>query len=536
MAIVYVAPTVKGTGDGSSAGNAMAWTSLNAAIIAAGASGATREVRMVTDYGPYYHTSTGQIASISAAPTQLVEVKGWSAAGNRADYARLVGNRTYPFVPPAPNNEDVWVPIGSDGNTGLICFNLNAGATNIRFSFLALDRLQGLFRVLGVTGPIHMADVVGNHCRFLASVESGGIKGTASQHAVFERLTLVGFSKYMVRLMGSSYVDFFDIYGDSLDQWGDGFTVGLAIGGNTSPTANDHITIDGFDFRNCHGWDYTVTTQKWTFAAAPGGAPTGGSMTVAVAGGTPVSVAYNATNAQLKQALATAGASAGLATRNIFVNGNVALPTGPVSLSIGGELFAQTPPSVAWDLSGLTGGTFTITTRNWAAPTVGYFQGDGITTEEFDRQIVIKNGRVANVGDGGLDLKSSDTLVDNVEINGAKRSFRVHPFDAANKGLAPILNRCASRNCTTPVYPVGWPLAGQVAPGSQCAVQANGNVTAVNLYHEDASPDTNVFHAESGGRITVMNSRVKRNGGSKLAFIEGLSAIETQLITETIAS
>lgn len=514
----------------------MSWISMNAAIVAAGASGTTRTVRMVTDYGPYYHTSSGQIASISAAPTQLVEVMGWSAAGDRPDYARLVGNRTYPFAPPAPNNEDVWVPMGSDGNTGLICFNMNAGAANIRFSFLALDRLQGLFRVLGVTGPIHMADIVGTQCRFVASVESGGIKGTVTQHAVFERISLNGFSKYVVRLMGSSYVDFIDIYGDSENQWGDGFTVGLAIGGNTAPTANDHITIDGYEFKNCYGWDYTVTTQKWTFSASASGAPTGGSMTVSVAGGSPVSVPHNATNAQLKQALATAGASAGLATRNIFVNGNIALPVGPVNLSIGGELFHVAPPAVVWDLSGLTGGTFNLTTRNWAAPTVGYFQGDGITTEEFDRQIVIKNGRVSNVGDGGLDLKSSDTLVENVEISGAKRSFRVHPMDSSNKGLAPILNRCTSRNPTTPVYPVGWPLAGQIAPGSQCAVQANGNVTAVNLYHEDSSPDTNVLHAESGGRITAMNCRVKRKSGSKLAFIEGLSFVETHLITETIAA
>jgi hypothetical protein len=56
----------------------------------------------------------------------------------------------------------------------------------------------------------------------------------------------------------------------------------------------------------------------------------------------------------------------------------------------------------------------------------GYVQGDGIATERPDHHIAITHGTIdATGGDSGLDIKSSDTTIDDVTVTGGSYSARL---------------------------------------------------------------------------------------------------------------
>lgn len=140
-----------------------------------------------------------------------------------------------------------------------------------------------------------------------------------------------------------------------------------------------------------------------------------------------------------------------------------------------------------------------------------YWQGDGITTEEFDHDIAITGLTVTGAYDSGVDLKSSDTTVTGCTITDAKRSIRVHP--SAATGAAVVIDGCTS---VDPRYPGG--------AGSAAHVQANGNVVVRNSTFTGGSgaPDRpfTVFDSDAAGAIEVTGSTVTLPVGAELYAAE----------------
>jgi hypothetical protein len=140
-----------------------------------------------------------------------------------------------------------------------------------------------------------------------------------------------------------------------------------------------------------------------------------------------------------------------------------------------------------------------------------YWQGDGITTEEFDHDIAITGLTVTGAYDSGVDLKSSDTTVTGCTITDAKRSIRVHP--SAAPGAAVVIDGCTS---TDPRYPGG--------AGSSAHVQANGNVVVRNSTFTGGTGPADrpfaAFDSDAAGAIEVTGSTVALPPGAELYMAE----------------
>jgi hypothetical protein len=136
-----------------------------------------------------------------------------------------------------------------------------------------------------------------------------------------------------------------------------------------------------------------------------------------------------------------------------------------------------------------------------------YWQGDGITTEEFDHDILIENCYASGMGDGGLDLKSVRTLVRNCRFTDNKIGVRKH------LGSSEDFTRVLRTTVTSPHLRGGT--------GGPNFLQADGHLEAIDCTFSDTTNDAVVaFQAESGtndGQIYVRGGQVTRTVGSTLA-------------------
>lgn len=535
MAIVYVGSVSAGTADGSSRANKMAWTSLDAAIVAAAAGSSPFEVRLIAE--DTYSAPSATIATLTHGGTlsDPVRIRGWNAAGQLA-YVTFTSSRSNPYLPPAPGNDDFWAPATSVGNAGVILFNVDTGASNLVWEYIAVQNIQELLKIRGVVTMVSGQDIKLRNSRRLVEVVSGtGALAGASKtnRCVWQRIDARGFSKQLFQLFTSSHITLDQIYADSQGQGYDGISTGGSTAGSTAPLACTDIIFSRMTVKNCINYLSANTPYRFSI----GGGATGGTFTLSYNGATTAAIAWNATKATIKTALALIG---GLNAANIFTTGAELSAAGTPVFSFGwGMLVAGPATPVTLDATGLTGGTYTLTqVQAWAAMATAYVQGDGISTEEFDSGILVENCTFVGNGDGGTDMKSSASIVRRCTATDCKRNFRSHP---GNTDFGLIVEHCVSKDPYLRPYPSGHPLNGIATPtGAQAHFSSNGSLHVIEPHAIDTDAtkgaNTVVFElADSGANIAVYGGVIARKTGSSMSVpVTGSVFTQTGAVSDTV--
>lgn len=212
----YIAPTVQGTGDGTSWANAAALADINTMIGQAGANGT---VAIASHLGDYSQTTTIPL-SAAGAPGYFVTITGMNGSGNPSE-AKIVGNRTA-WASPA---SEPAVPLDTSGYGGNTLFSAVAGVGHLAFKNLRIERVGRIIDFSGVTASGFLfEDIEGFNVRdgFYTSATS------VVSNVTIRRVNGVGYSKKFVRFHGECsnwVIEDFDF--DSRWQDRDQFAVGI---------------------------------------------------------------------------------------------------------------------------------------------------------------------------------------------------------------------------------------------------------------------------------------------------------------------
>ena len=223
MPNIYVAPSSSGNGSGSSAANAMAFTSLNTAIKAAGAGGT---VMMLSDQGTYRTTGT---ITLSAGGTDgaPVTIKGVNSAGAASDIL-ITGTRAA--------YEKGMTQVGND------VFRLLSGANNLKFEGFDFQNVQTGFRIGADIKNITIQDMEASNVRwFINDVVSGSNSSASVSGLTVRDVNVDGFSRGVITLRyDSNNILIERVVGDSKYQDGDGLATGVFMDG----TVHDVVIRD----------------------------------------------------------------------------------------------------------------------------------------------------------------------------------------------------------------------------------------------------------------------------------------------------
>lgn len=203
----------------------------------------------------------------------------------------------------------------------------NAPAVNLAGS-QALDLSPTTSQVLGLTA--HYGRAVGGD---LGACSNSGVKVVGGD---FNQLAY-GFAD-QIRVKISDTATLTDGASQSVSMW------------QTNQLAILIEVTFGWVLGDAQGFVQFTDTGIGAYAVTVNGAPTGGSFTVLVNGVASGSIAYNATPAQVKQALVTAS---GLPANDVVISSGTALSTG---------LTIAIPATLAHGTDALTGGTTPTTT------------------------------------------------------------------------------------------------------------------------------------------------------------------------------
>ena len=183
----------------------------------------------------------------------------------------------------------------------------------------------------------------------------------------------------------------------------------------------------------------------------------------------------------------------------------------PVGVQIAGNTAA-----VANSFVTIANSTFSHILLDYAGDNTQYWQGDGVSTEEFDHHITISHVTVDGAGDAGFDLKSCTTVIKDSTVVDAKRSVRKHSGSCKDIVLVDgLVSRYPNKRGGT---------------GGQAHVSASsGNITLTNsTLFDDHSAATIVLDAEleSSGlasALAVTSGAVTRLAAAPLTLTEGAS-------------
>jgi hypothetical protein len=148
-----------------------------------------------------------------------------------------------------------------------------------------------------------------------------------------------------------------------------------------------------------------------------------------------------------------------------------------------------------------------------------YYQGDGISTEEYDSGITIRDVRIADCFDGGVDLKSASTRCERVTVTGSKRSFRYH-VPHTDPGSVLVLADCVSLD---PRYPGGTGCAAHIQVTGHLQAERCTFATNATVLLADASEDGSVGFL--GGGIYPGGSGTVRVEDGWVTGVDSLSAL-----------
>ncbi len=140
-----------------------------------------------------------------------------------------------------------------------------------------------------------------------------------------------------------------------------------------------------------------------------------------------------------------------------------------------------------------------------------YLQGDGVTAEAHDRGITIRDTTITDCWDGGVDLKSADSVCVRVTVRNAKRSFRFH--QPATAGGLRLID-CVS---VDPVHPGGT--------GKPAHVQATGNVEVVRGSCSNTGTDVRLAEVSGAGHVRFDGTTVRQPGSPQT--VGAVSGMET---------
>jgi hypothetical protein len=227
MANVYVSPTGSGDKSGSSAGNAMPVSSLDAAIVKAGAGGT---VLMLADKGAYNLSDPINIThgGTSSAP---ITIKGVDSAGNEMNI-EIFGTR-------APD----WTGGMAVGNE---VFKLLAGANNLVFENMTFNNVGTAIRAGADISNIVIQDMLADNVkRFFEDYPSGSNVTATISGLVIRNVEVHGFSENVIRLRDDTHdVLIENVYGDSEGQIGD-FAMGVHLDGTVHDVTIRKATMEG---------------------------------------------------------------------------------------------------------------------------------------------------------------------------------------------------------------------------------------------------------------------------------------------------
>lgn len=479
MATRWVGQSARGSGDGSSRGNAAAASALNAQIALAALS-APAQVRLLAE-----DTLIAADVTLTAGGSQAipVDVTGWGL-DDAVRPVKVSGSRTFPYQAPAPTAYDQYVPNADNGSDGEHTWRIDDGCNWVKFRNIEPVGVKTLFLLVGLVTMFQFEDVHGLGCqRIFDSTDSSdanpvGILGISdAQRATFQRFSCLGHSRELFRINGSQYLLIQNFVIDSQSQMYDGAAAGIAVNGSSSRTASFNVIIRRFRISNEQGRDYLTHAARWQLNhGSP--APSGGTFTLTYDDGAPHTTApinFGAAGSAIKSAL-IAAAPAALTTRNVFVSGDMATVNGQ-KVNFGANFLTTAPGTLSINTGGLTGGTIILAQiQSYAFVDPAYTQGDCIRWEEFDRMILVDRGVMNGCGDGGIDAKGSDGVFMRTQVTGAKRSVRSHPGSPVNEKNGVTCIQLKGINPARSVYGGGEPLAGTATLAAQAQLQLNGPV------------------------------------------------------------
>lgn len=249
MAIIYVSPLASGSGTGASAANAMAFSSLNAAVKAAGPGGT---VMLLADKGAYNTTGSITITNGGLAGSPIT-IKGVDSSGNAADVT-INGTR-----------DKTWVAGDASGNT---VFKLYAGANNITFDGIDFNNVGMAFQLAGDLKNVSLQNLEGDNVRYFIGDYAGGSSTTASVDGLTIRNVEVhGYSKSVILLKYNTHnVVIENVYGNSEYQDGDNFAMGILLDGTVHDVLIKDTTMAGNRASNFSYWNGDgFTTERGVY-------------------------------------------------------------------------------------------------------------------------------------------------------------------------------------------------------------------------------------------------------------------------------
>ena len=258
----YISPN--GSGDGRSWQQAASLTDLDALIEQSAPGG---EILIAGDLGEY--NVTGQVISIDSGSTATVpiRIRGVAARSGGNERPLIVGDRT-------PN----WTP---GQNNGTEVFRLLEGANHLHFSNINFKNIgNGAFRLGGDLTDITIEDMEANNVRrFVENYVSGGVETASVTDLTIRDINVNGFSKGAIRLQyNTNNVLIEDVFGDSQQQDGDNFAMGVQLKGSVHNVTHRRVTMnnavqrkDESQYWNADGfvtdWGTYGITYEDTFAS-----------------------------------------------------------------------------------------------------------------------------------------------------------------------------------------------------------------------------------------------------------------------------
>lgn len=237
MRNIFISPLGSGTKSGSDANNAMALSSINAAVKAAGAGG---QVSILADQGAY---EIKNYLSISAGGTAgaPVTIRGVSSTGAPMD-AVFNGSRAASFVDG-----------GNDGNT---FFRFNAGADHLVISNIDIHNAKTAFLVNADIADLTIQNVdATNVYRFFEDYAATGTQTATIDGLTIRNVNVTGFEKGVIRLQyDTNNVLIDNVHGDAAGQVDDFFAIGVHLDG----TVHD-VVIQNSSMANVQNFE----TKYW---------------------------------------------------------------------------------------------------------------------------------------------------------------------------------------------------------------------------------------------------------------------------------
>jgi len=258
----YVSPT--GRGDGSSWQQAADISELDRLIEQ---SSPGDEIWIAGDLGAY--NMAGKSISIDSGSTadKPIYIRGVASQVGGNDTPLFVGDRA-----------ENWAP---GKNNGTEVFRLLNGAKHLHFSDLDFKNIgNGAFRFGGDITDIVLEDMrATNVRRFVENYVSGSARSATVSNLTIRDVDIKGFSKSAIRLQyNSNNILIEDVVGDSQQQDGDNFAMGVHLLGTVNNVVHRRVTMKNAvqrksdsDYWNADGfvtdWGTYNITYEDTFAS-----------------------------------------------------------------------------------------------------------------------------------------------------------------------------------------------------------------------------------------------------------------------------